>query len=111
MQSEYRSSGVKNSVWFITLVAPNTLNITKPICLEEFRKKTKRVICASLVAQTSENPYTGYCCTYCFSKQDTHAQIEDTQGRGQALQKDWHWQNQARSVEDAPHPHVEVDQD
>jgi hypothetical protein len=35
-----------------------------------------------------------------------NAQVEDPYGRGQALQQDWHRQNQAGPDEDAAHPYV-----
>jgi hypothetical protein len=37
-----------------------------------------------------------------------NAQVEDPYGRGQALQQDWHRQNQAGPDEDAAHPYFEV---
>src|ERR1700677_318952 len=40
-----------------------------------------------------------------------HAQVEDSFRRSQALHQDWHRQVQARPFQDAPHPHVEEQQD
>ena len=41
-------------------------------------------------------------------KREDNAQVEDPYGRGQALQQDWHRQNQAGPDEDAAHPFFEV---
>src|ERR1035438_3650797 len=41
-------------------------------------------------------------------QRENNAQVEDPYGREEALQQDWHRQNQAGPDEDAPHPHVEI---
>jgi hypothetical protein len=44
------------------------------------------------------------------SEQDNHAQVKESPGRDEALQKDWHRQNQARPDQNASYPYVEGDE-
>jgi hypothetical protein len=41
-------------------------------------------------------------------QRENNAQVEDPYGRSQALQQDWHRQNQAGPDEDAAHPYFEI---
>src|ERR1700749_1059981 len=43
-------------------------------------------------------------------RREDNAQVEDPFGRGQALQEDWHRQDQAEPDEDAAYPYFEVAQ-
>jgi len=41
-------------------------------------------------------------------QREDHAKVEDPYGREEALQQDWHRQDQAGPDEDASHPYVEI---